>query len=59
MFDMICYADSSLYDLFYIQNFRHDLNGFVQANEKSFCPPICKRFVLPMGVNKVRLPLKK
>lgn len=59
VFDMICYADSSLYDLFYIQNFRHDLNSFVQANEKCFTLPICKRFVLPLGVNKVCLALKK
>lgn len=55
VFDMICYVDSSLYDMFYIQNFRHDFNSFVQANEKSFTPPTCKRFVLPLGVNKVRL----
>lgn len=59
VFDMICYADSSLYDLFYIQNFRHDINNFMQANEKRFTPPICKRFVLPLAVNEVRLPLKK
>lgn len=55
--DMICYADSSLYDMFYIRNFRRDLDSFVQANEKHFTPPICKRFVLPLGVSKVRLPL--
>lgn len=58
VFDMICYADSGLYDLFYIQNFKCDLNSFVQTNEKTFAPPTCKRFVLPLGVNKVRLLLK-
>lgn len=53
VFDMICYRDSSLYDMFYIQNFRQEIGGFIKTNKETFAPPICKRFVLPLNVNKV------
>lgn len=51
--DLIAYSDSSLYDMFYIRNVRQDTSTFVQSNQ-SFSPPVCKRFVLPLDVNKVR-----
>lgn len=53
VFDMICYRDSSLYDMFYIQNFRQEISGFIETNKDIFAAPICKRFVLPLNVNKV------
>lgn len=53
VFDMICYRDSSLYDMFYIQNFRQEISGFIETNKDIFAQPICKRFVLPLNVNKV------
>lgn len=53
VFDMICYRDSSLYDMFYIQNFRQEISNFVETNKDTFAPPICKRFVLPLTVKKV------
>ncbi|XP_075904663.1 beta,beta-carotene 15,15'-dioxygenase [Nelusetta ayraudi] len=52
VFDMICYRDSSLYDMFYIQNFRQEISGFIETNKDIFAAPICKRFVLPLNVNK-------
>lgn len=54
VFDMICYRDSSLYDMFYIQNFRQEVSKFIENIKDTFAPPICKRFVLPLNVNKVR-----
>lgn len=51
--DLIAYSDSSLYDLFYIRNVRQDTSTFINSNQ-SFSPPVCKRFVLPLDVNKVR-----
>lgn len=53
VFDLISYKDSSLYDTFYIQNIRQDINTFMQSNQ-SFSPPVCQRFVLPLDVNKVQ-----
>ncbi|TNM94090.1 hypothetical protein fugu_002266 [Takifugu bimaculatus] len=50
--DLITYSDSSLYDMFYIRNVKQDTSNFVQSNQ-SFCPPVCKRFVFPLNVNKV------
>lgn len=52
--DLITYSDSSLYDMFYIRNIRQDTSTFVRSNQ-SFSPPVCKRFVFPLDVNKVRL----
>lgn len=52
--DLITYSDSSLYDMFYIRNVKQDTSNFVQANQ-TFCPPVCKRFVFPLNVNKVQL----
>ncbi|TWW63888.1 Beta,beta-carotene 15,15'-dioxygenase [Takifugu flavidus] len=49
--DLITYSDSSLYDMFYIRNVKQDTSNFVQSNQ-SFCPPVCKRFVFPLNVNK-------
>lgn len=53
VFDLICYEDSNLYDMFYIQNMRQETSSFIQTN-KRFAPPVCKRFVLPLHVHKVR-----
>lgn len=53
VFDLITYKDSHLYDMFYIQNMRQETSKFTESN-KTFSPPICKRFVLPLNVNKVR-----
>lgn len=52
MCDLITYGDSSLYDMFYIRNVRRDTDEFVQSNQ-SFSPPVCKRFVFPLDVDKV------
>lgn len=52
--DLITYKDSSLYNMFYIRNVRQDTDEFVQSNQ-SFYPPVCKRFVFPLNVNKVKL----
>ncbi|CAJ1087462.1 beta-carotene oxygenase 1%2C like [Xyrichtys novacula] len=51
VFDLICYTDSNLYDLFYLKNMRLQGDDFTEAN-KVFCPPICKRFVLPLNVQR-------
>lgn len=53
VFDLISYKDSSLYDMFYIKNITQDMNRFVESNEKTFAAPVCKRFVLPLNVDKV------
>lgn len=55
VFDLISYKDSSLYDMFYIKNITQDINNFVESNQKTFAPPVCKRFVLPLNVDKVEL----
>ncbi|XP_061571977.1 beta,beta-carotene 15,15'-dioxygenase [Cololabis saira] len=51
VFDLIAYEDSNLYDMFYLHNMRQDSDAFVRAN-KDYAPPVCKRFVLPLNVNK-------
>ncbi|XP_069577350.1 beta,beta-carotene 15,15'-dioxygenase [Brachyistius frenatus] len=51
VFDLIGYEDSSLYDMFYIQNMKQETKDFVKAN-KSSSLPICRRFVVPLNVNK-------
>lgn len=53
VFDLISYKDSSLYDMFYIKNITQDINHFVESNKKTFPPPVCQRFVLPLDVDKV------
>lgn len=55
VFDLISYKDSSLYDMFYIQNLKRDMSSFVESNKNSFATPTCQRFVLPLNVNKVQL----
>ncbi|XP_019391479.1 PREDICTED: beta,beta-carotene 15,15'-dioxygenase [Crocodylus porosus] len=60
IFDVICYADSSLYEMFYLKY----LNAEFKENTKHFSLPACKRFVVPLqwgedaeiGSNLVRLP---
>lgn len=52
VFDLISYKDGSLYDVFYMQNIKQEISSFVESN-KSFSPPACQRFVLPINVNKV------
>lgn len=51
VFDMITYEDSSLYDMFYLENLRQDTEQLIER--KVFTPPVCQRFVLPLGVDKV------
>lgn len=51
VFDLITYKDSNLYDMFYIQNMRREGDSFTEAN-KSFSPPVCKRFVLPLDIQR-------
>lgn len=57
VFDLIAYKDSNLYNMFYIKNIKQDTSSFIQSN-KDFSPPVCKRFVLPLNINKVRLAQK-
>ncbi|XP_074520250.1 beta,beta-carotene 15,15'-dioxygenase [Halichoeres trimaculatus] len=51
VFDLITYRDSNLYDMFYIENMRREGSSFTEAN-KVFSPPVCKRFVLPLHVQR-------
>ncbi|XP_063045396.1 beta,beta-carotene 15,15'-dioxygenase-like [Engraulis encrasicolus] len=51
VFDLIAYEDSNLYDMFYIENLNKDTDQFIESN-KIFSPPVCKRFVLPINVDK-------
>ncbi|XP_066494064.1 beta,beta-carotene 15,15'-dioxygenase [Tiliqua scincoides] len=60
VFDVICYADHSLYQMFYLKNLKDDF----ESNAKFVSVPFCKRFVVPLrydkdaetGTNLVRLP---
>ncbi|KAJ6666071.1 hypothetical protein lerEdw1_000975 [Lerista edwardsae] len=60
VFDVICYTDHSLYQLFYLKNF----NDSFESNAKFTSVPSCKRFVVPLrhdkdaevGTNLVQLP---
>lgn len=54
VFDFICYKDSKLYDMFYIQNMTQETSSFIESN-KDFSPPACKRFVVPLNVDRVKL----
>ncbi|XP_062236299.1 beta,beta-carotene 15,15'-dioxygenase [Platichthys flesus] len=49
VFDLITYKDSSLYDMFYLQDLK--TSSLSQSNE-SFHPPTCQRFVLPLSAHK-------
>lgn len=49
IFDVICYADSSLYEMFYLKY----LNAEFEENTKHFSLPTCKRFVVPLQWGKV------
>ncbi|KAG7270174.1 hypothetical protein CRUP_006097, partial [Coryphaenoides rupestris] len=49
--DLISYKDSHLYDMFYLDNLKQETADFVDTNE-SFSPPTCKRFILPLTVDK-------
>ncbi|XP_039997733.1 beta-carotene oxygenase 1, like isoform X2 [Xiphias gladius] len=51
VFDLISYKDSNLYDMFYIQNMKQETSSFIQSN-KSFSPPVCQRFVLPLSIHE-------
>ncbi|XP_072235248.1 beta,beta-carotene 15,15'-dioxygenase [Leuresthes tenuis] len=51
VFDMICYEDSNLYDMFYLHNMKQESSSFIQTN-KDFSPPVCQRFVLPLSAHK-------
>ncbi|KAM4601758.1 beta,beta-carotene 15,15'-dioxygenase isoform 2-T2 [Polymixia lowei] len=51
VFDLICYKDTNLYEMFYIENMRQDTSQFIESN-KNFSPPLCKRFVLPVNIDK-------
>ncbi|XP_028255559.1 beta,beta-carotene 15,15'-dioxygenase [Parambassis ranga] len=51
VFDLISYKDSNLYDMFFIQNMKQETGSFIKSN-KTFSPPVCQRFVLPINVHK-------
>ncbi|XP_010213925.1 PREDICTED: beta,beta-carotene 15,15'-monooxygenase, partial [Tinamus guttatus] len=48
VFDIIAYADNSLYDMFYLKN----LNKDFEENTKLTSVPTCKRFVVPLQYDK-------
>ncbi|XP_006641394.2 beta,beta-carotene 15,15'-dioxygenase isoform X1 [Lepisosteus oculatus] len=48
VFDIIAYKDSSLYDMFYLANLQQESETFIEKHKLS-SPPVCKRFVLPLG----------
>ncbi|XP_034411672.1 beta-carotene oxygenase 1, like [Cyclopterus lumpus] len=49
--DLIAYENSDLYEMFYIKNMRQETDEFIRSN-RSFKPPACQRFVLPLHVLK-------
>uniref|UniRef100_A0A667ZZN7 Beta-carotene oxygenase 1, like n=1 Tax=Myripristis murdjan TaxID=586833 RepID=A0A667ZZN7_9TELE len=51
VFDLISYENTNLYDMFYLQNMRRENDDFIQSN-KTFSPPTCQRFVLPLHIHK-------
>ncbi|XP_068165729.1 beta,beta-carotene 15,15'-dioxygenase [Antennarius striatus] len=51
VFDLICYKDSGLYNMFYIDFMRQDENSLEQV-QKNFPLPVSQRFVLPLNVDK-------
>lgn len=52
VFDLISYKDSNLYNMFYLENIKKETSNFIQSH-KSFSPPSCQRFVIPLNINKV------
>ncbi|MEE6499914.1 hypothetical protein FKM82_003635 [Ascaphus truei] len=48
VFDIITYKDNSLYDMFYLANLKKDLS----EGTKMTSVPFCKRFVLPLHIDK-------
>lgn len=51
VFDMICYKNTVLYDMFYIENMRQETNKLMEST-KDFSPPVCQRYVLPLNITK-------
>ncbi|XP_059906970.1 beta,beta-carotene 15,15'-dioxygenase isoform X1 [Gadus macrocephalus] len=49
--DLISYSDSNLYQMFYLDNLRQETPDYVKTNQ-GFSPPTCKRFLLPLSVDK-------
>ena len=47
VFDLITYKDSSLYDMFYIENMKKE----VEETDKSFPVPVSQRFVIPINAD--------
>lgn len=56
VFDLICYKDSNLYNMFYLNNLKQDTKSFLQSN-KDYSPPTCQRFALPLNIDKVNTPV--
>ncbi|KAM4721781.1 beta,beta-carotene 15,15'-dioxygenase [Rhinophrynus dorsalis] len=48
VFDIICYKDNSLYDMFYLANLRKDFSEETAMTSV----PSCKRFVIPLQYDK-------
>lgn len=44
VFDVICYDDNSLYDMFYLDKLKEQMGA-----DTVYCKPKCKRFVLPLS----------
>lgn len=44
VFDVICYDDNSLYDMFYLDKLKEQMGA-----DTMYCKPKCKRFVLPLS----------
>uniref|UniRef100_A0A671LG56 Beta,beta-carotene 15,15'-dioxygenase-like n=2 Tax=Sinocyclocheilus anshuiensis TaxID=1608454 RepID=A0A671LG56_9TELE len=44
VFDVICYDDNGLYDMFYLDKLKEQMGA-----ETMYCKPTCKRFVLPLS----------
>ncbi|CAL8306713.1 unnamed protein product [Merluccius merluccius] len=53
--DLISYKDSSLYQMFYLDNMKQETEDILHTNQ-SFSPPTCKRFILPLTVDKISEP---
>ncbi|KAM9328505.1 beta,beta-carotene 15,15'-dioxygenase [Pholidichthys leucotaenia] len=51
VFDLICYKDGNLYNMFYIHNMTKDASDFIESN-KSFSLPLCQRFIVPLNLHK-------
>ncbi|XP_072135950.1 beta,beta-carotene 15,15'-dioxygenase-like isoform X3 [Mobula birostris] len=51
LIDIIAYEDNSLYEMFYLANMKLSDNEF-QEKGKSFKLPQCRRFVIPLDIDK-------